>query len=190
MPRTGRFRSFINEYSKSSRSKKISFIPPFFILVVELILLLHAFTIDHPDIMVVELTSVLLFISIIEIILVSKEIHEEYQKSNFDRTLTIRLDDFITEQKQKNVKKIVEDFISQYPKYKKHRSKIYHISCQVMETHKEEKLEKDIDENLRKYFKKRKDNTVDEILSSFIKKYPKYKKYSSEVYQMICELKK
>ena len=190
MPRSGRLRTFIREYSSSARSEKLSFIPPFLILIVEGILLIHAFTIDVPDIMVVELTTILLAISIIEIVLVTKEIHDRYQIGNFDRILTIKIDDFLmTREKEKNVKKLVEEFIQTHQNYKKHRSKIYHICCQVMETHKEEEMEKDLDSKLKNFIKRRKTKTVDEILSEFVKKYPKYKKYSQDVYQKICVIK-
>ena len=89
MPRCGRIRTFIREYRESPKTEKLSFIPPFLILIVEAVLLIHALTIDVPDIMVVELTTILLIISIVEILFVSREIHEHYSKSNFDRILTV-----------------------------------------------------------------------------------------------------
>ena len=188
MPRSGRLRSFIREYSESSRAEKISFIPPFIILFVEVILIAHALTIDVPDIMVVELTLVLLIISIVEIIFVSREMHEHYTKGSFDRILTIRLDDFITERKEKNVKKIVTDFIEQHPGYHSHRNEIYHTTCQILETHKEEAMEKDLTDKLKTFIRRRKRKNVDEILEGFIKKYPKYKKYRSEIYKKSCQI--
>ncbi len=164
--------------------------PPIFILIVELILLLHALTINHPDIMVVELTSVLLFISIFEMILVSIEMHDHYQTNNLDRVLTIKIDDFIMGRKrEKNVKTLVEEFINQNPKYKKHRNKIYHICCQVMQTHEEEAMEKELESKLKKFIKKRKQRSVDDLLKDFIKKYPKYRKFRQKVYQKICTIK-
>ena len=189
MPRSGRLRRFIRGYRESSKAQRLSFIPPFFILVVELILLLHAFTIDHPDIMVVELTTVLLFISAVEIILVSKEMHKEYQKSNFDKILTIRLNDFITKTHKNNVKNIVKEFLEKYPRYSKNRSEIYHTTCQIMETHKEEEIEEDIEEKLRNFIDKRKKENVDDIVEKFVEKYPKYKKNRSEVYETTCHIK-
>lgn len=188
MPRSGRLRTFIREYSESSRVEKISFIPPFLILVVEVILIAHALTIDVPDIMVVELTAVLLIISIVEILLVSREIHEHYTRGNFDRILTIKLDDFIIEQNEGNVKKIVTDFIEQHPNYSSYRSEIYHTTCQILETHKEEAIEKDLTDKLKTFIRKRKRKNVDEILARFIKKYPKYKKHRSEIYEIICQI--
>jgi len=188
MPRSGRLRNYIKEVSSSSRAEKLSFIPPFLIIIVESVLLIHALSINVPDIMVVELTTVLLIISIIEIILVSREIHSHYQRSNFDKILTIRLDDFIIEKKKKNVKKIVEEFIEKYSKYSNYRSEIYHTACQILETHKEEQLEKKIEDKLLKFIKKNKDKTVDEIISAFINKYPPFKKNSSEIYQKTCQI--
>jgi len=189
MPRSGRLRNFIKEYKESPRFEKLSFIPPFLILIVEVVLLAHALTIDVPDIMVVELTTVLLIISIVEILFVSKEIHEHYQSTNFNRVLTIRLDDFIIKRKKKNVKLIVEEFIEAHPNYRSQRNEIYHTTCQIMETHKEEAIETTIENTLKIFFKKNNKKNVDDILNAFIKKYPKYKKYSAEIYQKICHLK-
>jgi hypothetical protein len=136
MPRCGRFRRFIKEYNESQKTDKISFIPPFFILILEIILITHALI--ENNIFVIWLTSILVIISIIEIIFVTREIHEHYQSSNFDRELTIRLDDFIIGKNEKNVKNIVEKFIDKNPNYEKYRNEIYRISCQIMETHKKE----------------------------------------------------
>ncbi len=189
MPRSGRLRRFIRDYRESDKAHKLSFLPPFFILIVELILLLHALQINHPDIMVVELTGVLLFISIIEIILVTREMHERYTKSNFDKVLTIRLDDFITKTHKNNVKNIVKEFIDKYPKYSKNRSEIYHTACQIMKTHKEEEIEEDIEEKLRKFIDISKKENVDEIVGKFVKKYPKYKKNRGKIYEITCHIK-
>jgi hypothetical protein len=186
MPRSGRLRSYIREFSESPRIEKLSVIPPFLVLAVEIILLQHAISINVAY--VIELTLILLFLSIIEIILVTQELHENYMRTNFDRILTIRLDDFITQAKDKNVKKIVEDFIETHPKYGSYRNEIYHITCQIMETHKEEVWEKVLSDKLETFIKIRKKMNVDETLETFIKKYPSYKKDRDEVYQKVCQI--
>jgi hypothetical protein len=187
MPRCGRFRRFIKEYQESPRTEKISFFPPFLILALELILIAHAITVN--DTFVIILTAVLVVISIIEMTLVTMEIHEHYQFMNFDRILTIRLDDFITEKKVNNVKKIVTDFIDYYPEYEKHRNEIYHTSCQILETHREEEIEKAILKKLNVFFKGMKEENVDDIVEYFVEKYPKYKPYRIEIYEKVCQLK-
>jgi len=189
MPRSGRLQNFIKEYRGSDRTRKLSFLPPIFILIVELILLIHALSLNHPNMIVVELTTILLVISIIEMIFVSREIHEHYTKSNFDKLLTIKLDDFVTKSKEKNVKKIVSEFLEKYPKYSANRSEIYHTTCQIMQTHEEEKIEEDIEEKLKKYIKLNKKENVDDIVEEFVKKYTKYKKYRAEVYEITCHIK-
>jgi len=188
MPRSRRLRTFIREYKESPKTEKLSFIPPFLILIVEGVLLIHALSINAPDIMVVELTTILLVISIIEIYLVGKEIHEHYTKGNFDRVLTIKLDDFITETKEKNVKKIVTDFIEQHPEYSSNRNEIYHTACQVLETHYEEEIEKELTSKLKRFVKQKKDVNVDEIVEKFAKTYPQYKRYRSEIYTKTCKI--
>ena len=122
-------------------------------------------------------------------VLVTLEIHEHYQITNFDKILTIKLDDFITEKKGKNVKKIVTDFIDFYPEYEQHRNEIYHTTCQILETHREEAIEKEIYKKLNTFIKRKKKATVDEIVESFVKKYPKYKPYRIEIYEKSCQIK-
>lgn len=186
MPRSGRIRNFICEYKESPRTEKISFIPPFIILAIELILLIHAITVN--EMFVIILTLILLIISTIEIVIVSYEIHEHYTKINFDKKLTIRLDDFITERQEDNVKRILNNFIKQYPEYEKHRNLIYHTTCQILETHKEEEIEKELAEKLRKFITKKKIKIVDEVVIKFIEKYPKYKKYMGEIYIISAQI--
>ena len=187
MPRSRRIRNFIQEYAESPTIQKMSFIPSFFILLLEFILIKHAVELGETFLIVV--TSILLIISLVETILVSIEIHRHYVNSNFDRILTIKLDDFITEEKQENVKKIVEEFINKHPEYGNHRNKVYHTTCQVLQTHKEEKIEQDLIEKLEKFIDKNKKKNVDEILRVFIKKNPKYKKFKDEIYRKICFMK-
>ena len=186
MPRSGRLRNFIREYKECPRTERISFIPPFFILAIETILIIHAILLN--EMFVIILTAILLIISTIETIIVSYEIHEHYTKINFDKKLTIRLDDFITEKKEKNVKKIVPDFIKHYPEYEKHRDEIYHTTCQILETHKEEEIEKELYGKIIKFIGKKKKLTVDNIVKSFIEKYPKYKKYRGEIYVLSAQI--
>jgi len=187
MPRSGRLRNYIREIAESPRAEKLSFIPPFLILIVEIALLHHAVT-TYADQYVINLIVVLLIISIIEIFLVMREIHEHYQRSNFDRELTIRLDDYITERKTEKVKKIVEDFIDVHPDYGPHRTEIYHIACQIMDTLKEKAWEKALTDKLKKFIKRRKKMNVGEILKAFIKKYPTYKKYRAKIYHIACQI--
>ena len=187
MPRSGRLRTFIREYKESPRIEKMSFIPPFLILALEVILIIHAYIVN--EVYVIILTSILLVISLIEIILVTAEIHAHYTSSNFDRLLTIRLDDFITESKEVNVKKIVTDFTDQHPEYKKHRNEIYHTACQILETHKEEAIEKEITKKLKKFMKRKKKANVDDIVKAFVDKFPKYKRHINTVYGITCQIK-
>jgi hypothetical protein len=186
MPRCGRIRTFIREYKESPRLEKASFIPPFIILSLEVILLVHAIILQ--EFYVIILTSFLLVISLIEMILVSLEIHDHYTRINFDKILTIRLDDFIIESNEKNVRKIVTDFIDKYPTYQTHRNEIYHTTCQVLETHRVEAIEKDLENKLKKFIKKKKKANVDDIVKSFVKKFPKYKGYRVEIYEISCKI--
>ncbi len=190
MPRCGRIRKFIREWSESGKIEKLSFIPPFLILILEIVLLFHAITADNlpENLIVIELTLILVAISLIEIVLVGKEIHDHYMENYYERLLTIRLDDFITKYKQTNVKKIVEEFMEKFPTYKGRRSQIYHISCQILETHKEDILEESLRPALEKFIKKNKKKDLNTIVKSFIKNNPKYKNYPDKVYSISSEI--
>ena len=187
MPRCGRIRSYIREFNESYKTRKISFIPPYLILMLEIILITHAIYVEFNE-FIISVTSVLVIISVIEIILVSSEIHDHYQEQNFERILTIKLDDYITEGKEKNVKKIVSGFTNKYPTYKNLRGKIYHTTCQILETHQEEKFEKEIERKLKIFIKKQKEFTVDEIVENFVNKNPSFKKFRAEIYEKACTL--
>ena len=185
MPRSIRLRNFISEFNESPKLEKISFIPPFFILALEIILITHA--IIYNNIFVIILTFILVIISIIEIILVGKEIHDHYQRNSFDRQLTIRLDDFIIEKNETNVQKIVEEFIENHPNYNINRNEIYHIACQIMETHEEELWEETLENRLKIFIKKSDKTNMKEIIEKFIKKYPEYKKDLGKVYPLVAD---
>jgi hypothetical protein len=186
MPRTPRIRNYINEIAESKTVEKLSFFPPFLILVVEIILLYHAFEIQV--LYIIELTIILVVLSIIEIFLVMTELHEHYKQMNFDRILTIKLDDFIIDHKFKNVQVVCNKFLEEYPEYSNDRNEVYHIACQILETHKEELWEHNLDKDLHKFIKTTKHTSVDDILKTFIKKYDKYKSDPAKIYQQICEI--
>jgi hypothetical protein len=187
MPRCGRLRTYIQEIAESPRAEKLSFFPPFLILILEFVLLQHALTIQEGYIII--LTSILLIISVIELFLVANEIHDHYQRRNSERILTIKLDDFIIKRRGENLKKIVEGFLEYNPIYKNIIDKVYRISCQILETHKQEIIEEEITNHLKKFILKEKKLTVDETLDKFLKKYPKYKKYRGIIYEKTCILK-
>jgi len=187
MLRSRRLRSFLREYRESPRIEKLSFIAPFIILLIECILLAHAISLKEAY--VILLTTILVVISIIEIILITLEIHEEYKRRNFDKILAIKVDDFIMDSKEKNVKKIVEGFIERYPEYKSKRNEIYHTTCQVLETHKEEKIEKKLIEDLNKFINRNRKMNVDQIVETFMRKNQKYKNYRFKVYELACIIK-
>jgi len=186
MPRCGNLRRYIREIAETPRVELISFIPPFLILFIEIILLDHALGLNEGYVII--LTSTLLLVSVIELILVAREIHKHRIKNMFDRILTIKLDDFITETKKTNVKEIVSKFIERYPMYLKNRVEVYRLTCQIMQTHKDEIVEKEYSKILASFVKTTNLENPSDILASFLEKYPKYEKYSSDIYERTCSL--
>lgn len=186
MPRCGRIRTFIKNYSQSHKGHKISFFLPYLILTLEIIVLIDAFLISNLTIAFV--TIILVIVSTLEIIFVTREIKGRIIENNFDKILTIKLDDFITKKRQKNVKIIISDFLEQYPEYDKYRNKIYHTTCQILETHQKEALDRDITDKVKQFIKNNKELNVDQIVEKFIEKYQKYKKYRGEIYEKTCKI--
>ena len=186
MPRCGRLRNFIREFNESPRAERTSYFLPYFILTIEVILIIHALTLQ--EVFVILLTGILVVISLVEITLVSREIHERRQCNTFERILTIKLDDFIIDQREKNVKRLVEKFIEMYPEYLKHRTETYRIACQIMETHREELWEKTLKTRMNRLLKKKGKGPVKEILDAFINRYPEYRKDPAKVYDVAARM--
>ena len=61
---------------------------------------------------VIVLTGFLFIVSVIEILMITREMHEHRRQTTFERELAIRLDDFIIERHMDNVSNIVADFNS------------------------------------------------------------------------------
>ena len=186
MLRCGNIRRYLHEIAESPRAEKISFIPPFVILGAEIILLNHALTIGESH--VIFLTLFLLLVSVIELFLVALEIHEHRKQSMFERILTIKLDDFIMETRRTNVKEIVSKFIERYPMYRTNRSEVYRLTCQIMQTHKDEKMEAEYSTKLRSFVRSAKETNATEIVSRFLKKYAQYERYRLEIYEKVCQM--
>lgn len=182
MPRSGGIRRYLREIAESPRAEKIAFIPPVLILLIEGVLLLHA--LDIKEGYVIFLTSFLLVVSIIELFLILSEMHEHRKQTTFERELAIRLDDFIIEHHMNNVSAVVEDFINEFEEYAGNRTMIYHIACQVIQTHKQELWEKTLRTRLKRHMEKAKDESMRDIIDGFMKKYPDYRNDPGKVYQL------
>jgi hypothetical protein len=146
--------------------------------------LAHALIEDTSDLLVVELTLFLLIISLVEIFFVGREIHEHYRTDSFQQEMTIRLDDFILERHMDNVSNIVEEFLQENDQYSNNRNAVYHIACQIMETHKKELWEKTLRTRLKRFLKQTDKKTIREIIDAFIRKFPDYRKDPERVYEI------
>jgi len=83
MPRCSRIRTFIQNYNQSPRANKLSFFLPYLILAFELIVLIDALLISN--LIIVSITIILVTISVLEIIFVTKEIHNKIQESKAEK---------------------------------------------------------------------------------------------------------
>jgi len=186
MPRSGRIRRYTKDVAESDRFQQMSIILPFIILLVEIILLIHALEIQEMYIIV--FTSFLLIISLIELYLVTIELTDRKSIRSFDRVLTIRLDDFITETKKSNVKEIINSFLERYPVYRSHRTQVYILCCQILQTHKDELIEKEYNKKISQFLKKTDKTDLSELVSEFISHNPQYDKYALEIHEKIAQI--
>jgi hypothetical protein len=182
MPRCGGIRRYLREIAESPDAEKMAFIPPFIILITEAVLIIHAIMLN--EFFVIVLTGFLFVVSVIEIILITREMHQHRRQTNFERELAIRLDDFIIERHMDNVSNIVTDFLNEFEEYQGNRNMIYHIACQIMETHRKELWEKTLKTRLRLFLEKSEEKALREIIEQFIIKYPEYRKDPEKVYQL------
>jgi len=131
MARYSKLRKFLTEIAGSPSIEKISLILPFIILGIDIHIL--QYSLFRKDFEIVLPATILLALSIIEIIVVIDEIHVTARKMNMERELTIRLEKFIFDNPKLNVKEVVNKFMEKHPEYKDLRKDIYHITCQIFQ---------------------------------------------------------
>jgi len=131
MVRYSKLRKFLTEIAGSPVVEKISLILPFIILGIDVHIL--QYSLFRKDFEIVLPATILLALSIIEIIVVIDEIHVTARKMNMERELTIKLEKFIFDNPKLNVKEIVNKFVEKHPEYKDLRKDIYHITCQIFQ---------------------------------------------------------
>ena len=137
MPRFSKCRSLICEVTTVPIAEKISLVLPILVLVIDIILIEHAIRINEHYI--IFFTSVLFSLSVIEMVLVIREIHTNYNKNNLLKTLTIKVSDYMCNKKGRNVKILVSGFLTRHPEYLPHRDEIYRIMCNIFEEHNQNK---------------------------------------------------
>ena len=131
MARYSKLRKFLTEIAGSPLVEKISLILPFIILGIDIHIL--QYSLFRKDFEIVLPATILLALSIVEIIVVIDEIHVTARKMNMERELTIKLEKFIFDNPKLNVKEVVNKFMEKHPEYKDLRKDIYHITCQIFQ---------------------------------------------------------
>jgi len=131
MARYSKLRKFLTEIAGSPLVEKISLILPFIILGIDVHIL--QYSLFRKDFEIVLPATILLALSIVEIIVVIDEIHVTARKMNMERELTIKLEKFIFDNPRLNVKEVVNKFVEKHPEYKDLRKDIYHITCQIFQ---------------------------------------------------------
>ena len=133
-------------------------------------------------------SSMLFILSIIESVVVLREIHKHYHQLIDERKIIIMLNDFIVKSNHKNVEKIVAEFLTAHPEFFNKKDTIYKNCYQILE-HRETLWKKKLTQRLTRFIKPRKQMHENDVVSAFIKEYPVYKKQTDEIYPKIDKIK-
>lgn len=123
-------RNLLGEILTASRMKKIALIIPFIVLLFDAEIFYYSWTNQEKTILIA--SGFVLFLSILEIVAVIKEIHEHITRVKRFEILERRLKKIAEEIERPTVRKIVDKFMAKYPK-EYTISEVYHAACILMD---------------------------------------------------------
>jgi len=123
-------RNLLNEILTASRIIKIALIIPFIVLLFDAEIFYYSWTNQEKTILIA--SGFVLFLSILEIIAVIKEIHEHVSKIRRREILEERMKKIAKEIKNPTVRKIVDEFMAKYPR-EYSINEVYHVACILMD---------------------------------------------------------
>jgi len=123
-------RNLLGEILTANRMIKIALLIPFIVLLFDVEIFYYSWTNQEKTILIA--SGFVLFLSILEIIAVIKEIHEHITKVRRLEILERRLEKIAKEIKNPTVRKIVDKFMAKYPK-EYTINEVYHAACILMD---------------------------------------------------------
>jgi len=123
-------RNLLGEILTASRMIKIALLIPFIVLLFDAEIFYYSWTNQEKTILIA--SGFVLFLSILEIFAVIKEIHEHVSKIKRQEVLEQRLRKITEGIENPTVRKIVDEFMTKYPKEYNIRE-VYHIACSLMD---------------------------------------------------------
>lgn len=123
-------RNLLSEILTASRIIKIALIIPFIVLLFDVEIFYYSWTNKEKTILIA--SGFVLFLSILEIIAVMKEIHEYVSKFRRKEMLEERLRKIMKKIDKPTVRKVVDKFMAEYPKEFDIRE-VYHMACNLID---------------------------------------------------------
>ena len=131
MVRFRRIRNRLKEITESTTTERILLILPFFILLLDLYLFIHA--IYLRDIYVIIPVMILLVFSLMEILVTLEEIHERALEHLKYRDMERKVRRAMGKARSKvTVRSLLNHLLEEHPELKDHEKTLYHVICQIL----------------------------------------------------------
>jgi len=130
MVRFRRLRRWLGELAESTTTERILLILPFFILSLDLYLLLHAFSIGDTSIIIP--AFILSILSVAEIIVTLDEIHERAMEMLKQRRIKAKVRKVMNKTDKVTVRGLLNQVLEEHPELKSHEKSLYHVICQLL----------------------------------------------------------
>jgi len=123
-------RGVFSEILKATKIEKLVLILPFIVLAIDADIFYFAWKNNEKNILIA--SGFVLFLSILEILVAIKEIHEHVHTLRRREILEERLRKIMKRIKKPTVRKIVDKFMAEYPK-EFDISEVYHVACRLID---------------------------------------------------------
>ena len=123
-------RNLFTEMLKASRLEKMALIIPFIVLIFDAEIFYFAWLYKEKNIMIA--SGFVLFLSILEIFAVMKEIHEHVSRFRRREILEEKIRKIMKGMERPTVRKIVDKFMALHPNEYSIKE-VYHIACNLMD---------------------------------------------------------
>lgn len=123
-------RNLFAEMLKASRLEKLVLIIPFIVLIFDAEIFYFAWKNKEENILIA--SSFVLFLSILEILAVMKEIHEHVNRLRRREILEEKLRKIMKTMEKPTVRKVVDKFMASYPDEYSIKE-VYHVTCNLID---------------------------------------------------------
>lgn len=131
MVRFRKLRKWLRELTESTTTERILLALPFFILSLDLYLLLHALSIGDMHIIIPVL--ILFVFSVAEIVVTLDEIHERATELLRYKRLEAKVRKAMEKTKDRlTVRTLLNHILEEHPELRKHEKSLYHVICQIL----------------------------------------------------------